>query len=202
MSLHEITMQNAQSLNTVRASREEGIIEMHVNELNQLFNSLDPSPFFEKELDRNAEENLVRSAQDLPAKSPKAVVVVLSKPSGIPAENQLLSEAIHAHFSRQGRRLRRQLRALLRRGWLNLGIGLTFLAACLIGGQIALRFMGDSPVARVIQESLLICGWVAMWNPLEIFLYDWWPILSLRRLYDRLSKVRVHIMYSSISSFR
>jgi hypothetical protein len=26
-------------------------------------------------------------------------------------------------------------------------------------------------------------GWVAMWRPIEIFLYDWWPISRrLRRL--------------------
>ena len=27
----------------------------------------------------------------------------------------------------------------------------------------------------LIKESLIISGWVALWRPLEIFLYDWWP---------------------------
>jgi hypothetical protein len=26
----------------------------------------------------------------------------------------------------------------------------------------------------VIEESLLIFGWVANWRPIEIFLSDWW----------------------------
>ena len=180
---------------------DDCIVEIHINELTQLFNSLDPSPFYEKELDRDAEEYLVRSARDLPTKSLKAVVVFLGEPSRIPDEERMLSEAIHVHFSRQGRRLRRELRELLHRGWLNLGIGLTFLAACLIGGQVILQLMDESPIARVVQESLLICGWVAMWNPLEIFLYDWWPILGQCHIYDRLSRIHVRIVYNSVSGF-
>jgi hypothetical protein len=34
-----------------------------------------------------------------------------------------------------------------------------------------------------------------MWRPLEIFLYDWWPILGQQRLYDRLSRIAVRIVH-------
>jgi hypothetical protein len=34
----------------------------------------------------------------------------------------------------------------------------------------------------IIRESLLIGGWVAMWRPMEILLYDWWPIRAEARL--------------------
>jgi hypothetical protein len=43
----------------------------------------------------------------------------------------------------------------------------------------------------MIEESFLILGWVANWRPLEIFLYDWWPITRRRDLYQRLSKAIV-----------
>jgi len=33
-----------------------------------------------------------------------------------------------------------------------------------------------------------------MWRPLEIFLYDWWPILGQRRVYDRLSRIPVRLL--------
>ena len=29
-----------------------------------------------------------------------------------------------------------------------------------------------------------------MWRPLEIFLYDWWPIRAEGRLFDRLAAIR------------
>jgi hypothetical protein len=62
--------------------------------------------------------------------------------------------------------------------WISLGIVLAFLGACLIGGEIVSETIGRTHIARVLQESLVIGGWVAMWRPLEILLYDWWPILA------------------------
>jgi hypothetical protein len=45
----------------------------------------------------------------------------------------------------------------------------------------------------------VIGGWVAMWRPLEIFLYDWWPIQAERKLFDRLSIMPVRITFKSLS---
>ena len=57
-----------------------------------------------------------------------------------------------------------------------------------------------SQLAQVISESLVIGGWVAMWRPLEIFLYDWWPIRNERRIYDRLSRMPVRIVCTGLIS--
>jgi hypothetical protein len=35
-----------------------------------------------------------------------------------------------------------------------------------------------------------------MWRPMEIFLYDWWPILAAAKLFDRLSSMPVGIAYT------
>jgi hypothetical protein len=52
-------------------------------------------------------------------------------------------------------------------------------------------------LGEVLRESLLIGGWVAMWRPTELFLYEWWPIRSEARLFDRLSVMPVRIEYTS-----
>jgi hypothetical protein len=90
--------------------------------------------------------------------------------------------------------LRRDLRRLLRRGEISLGIGVAFLAVFFILAQVLGRLMGESGLATLFREGLIIVGWVAMWRPLEIFLYDWWPIVGQRRLYDRLSGIGVRIV--------
>jgi hypothetical protein len=77
-----------------------------------------------------------------------------------------------------------------------LAIGLTFLAAALAGSASVVRVLGEGPMATVFRESLVIGGWVAMWRPLEMFLYDWWPLLGERRFYDRLGRMAVQIVYS------
>jgi hypothetical protein len=44
-----------------------------------------------------------------------------------------------------------------------------------------------------VSESLIIGGWVALWRPMEIFLYDWWPIAAEARLFDRLAAMPVSL---------
>jgi hypothetical protein len=51
--------------------------------------------------------------------------------------------------------------------------------------------MPDGPYATLIEESVVIGGWVALWQPINIFLYDWWPIRRLVKLYDRLARAEV-----------
>jgi hypothetical protein len=38
---------------------------------------------------------------------------------------------------------------------------------------------------------LTIGGWVAMWRPMQIFLYDWWPLQKQISLYKRLSHAHI-----------
>ena len=60
--------------------------------------------------------------------------------------------------------------------------------------------MGEGQWPTLLRESLLIGGWVAMWKPLEIFLYDWWPILGERRIQDRLSRIKTRIVCAASRS--
>jgi hypothetical protein len=79
---------------------------------------------------------------------------------------------------------------------ISLGIGVAFLAVFFIIAQVIGRLLGENSLATLFREGLLIVGWVAMWRPLEIFLYDWWPIVGERRLSDRLSAIHVRIVPS------
>ena len=33
-------------------------------------------------------------------------------------------------------------------------------------------------------EGFLIAGWVSLWHPVEILLYEWWPISRRIRIYE------------------
>jgi hypothetical protein len=60
--------------------------------------------------------------------------------------------------------------------------------------------LGESRFATVIREGVIIGGWVAMWRPIEIFLYEWWPIRDEARLFDRLSAMMVRVVPTGASS--
>ena len=110
-----------------------------------------------------------------------------------PAElNALVGDAIRNHFRYRAETKHRQYRALMARGRTSLTVGLAFYALCFLVGQALVR-VTDSPVAELGQESLLIGGWVAMWRPLEIFLYDSWELRRQERELIRLSHMVVQV---------
>ena len=176
------------------------MIEVHVGDVRQLFNSIDPSPFRNKDLDREAEEFIVGWARDLPRDAPLALVVDLDREAGLPDEAAVLRDAIHEFFRQRGETYRRRLRELLRRGRTSLLIGLTALAAAIAIGDFLATIMKTSQIGEFVRESLTIGGWVSMWRPLEIFLYDWWPIRSEAQLSDRLATMPVRIRYLNVKS--
>jgi hypothetical protein len=57
--------------------------------------------------------------------------------------------------------------------------------------------MGQGPLATVIRESLLIGGWVAMWRPMDFFLYELWIMRRELRIYQWLSRAAVRIVYAA-----
>ncbi len=171
------------------------IIEVRVAELRQLFNAIDPSPFNERDLDPRAEEFIVGWSRDFPADAALALVVYLDRPAGETDEAALLRDAIHEFFRQRAAGSRRSLRQLFHRGRISLAIALGFLAlSILIGDRIARLYPGNH-LAGIMREGFLIGGWVAMWRPIEVFLYDWWPIRADARLFDRLSTMPVRIAY-------
>src|SRR5215467_10728948 len=101
------------------------VIEVHVSELKQLFNAIDPSPFRERDLDPKAEEFIVSWARDVPRDASLALRVYLDRQAGLPDEAAILRDAIHEYFSQRAMATRRQLRLLFRVGRTSLAIGIS-----------------------------------------------------------------------------
>jgi hypothetical protein len=72
-------------------------------------------------------------------------------------------------------------------------IALAFVALTITATRLAAASWLLTGFGRILDESLLIVGWVAMWRPLEIFLYDWWPIRAEARLFERLATMPVRV---------
>jgi len=179
------------------SAADPGSIRVCVRELMQIFNAIDPSPFAERDLNDEAERFIVSWARDLPADAPLTLTVEVSRPTPLRDPGPPVQEAVHVFFARRAETAGRELRALLRRGRTSLVIGLVFLTVCVLAGDLAATWMHDGRFADVLREGLTVAGWVAMWRPMEIFLYNWWPLASDRRLYARLSDMPVEIKATS-----
>ena len=147
--------------------------------------------FVSATLTRVREEFIVEWARDLPRDARLALLVHLERSAGQADEAPLLGESIHQYFKQRAMDSRRRPTKLFRRGRISLMIALVFLGASIAVGDAVASFLRDTHFAEIIREGLLIGGWVAMWRPLEVFLYDWWPIRAEARLFDRLRTMPV-----------
>src|SRR5690348_18450476 len=86
------------------------VIEVHLGELKQLFNAIDPSPFRDRDLDPKAEEFIVGWAKDLPRDASLALIVDLDREAGLPDEAAVLRDAIHEFFRHRAQTYRQRPR--------------------------------------------------------------------------------------------
>lgn len=160
-------------------------LELRLRELAQLFNSMDPAPFLERDLDRDAEHYIESWAMKYPPASRFHITLHLQQQPSQTEPERSIADAIHNYFRYKAELARRELRQLLRQGRTSLLIGLAFLAACLAAANAIVPGTNGHLLA-IGREGLTIIGWVAMWRPIQIFLYDWWPVLRRRRTYQSL----------------
>jgi hypothetical protein len=175
------------------------LIEIHVSELGQIFNSLDPTPFRKRDLDPDAEEFIAGWAREIPGDKPLGLLIHTDNQAAAQDAEDTVRHAVRDYFAQRATVTRQRLRLLFRRGRTSLLIGLICLAASVLGGDVVEGALRATRFGGIARESLLIGGWVAMWRPLEVFLYDWWPIRAEARLFDRLSDMTVRVRASNKS---
>lgn len=167
-------------------------LDLSVRELPQLFNSLDPTPFLNKDLDRDCEAYIENWALQLPDNSHLHLTIHVEQATSLEQASELVADALHNFYAYKVELVRGQLRQLLRQGRTNLAIGIAFLALCLILAELIDTLIAGHP-ARIARETLTIIGWVALWRPAQTFLYDWWPVRNRIRVFENLRFARVTV---------
>lgn len=168
-------------------------LDLHVAVQKQLFNSMDPAPFRKRDLDPVVSAYIVDWAEEAPQRATLGLRVTLTDEPASAADAALLRAAVHENFNRRVAGTRRELRRLFRDGRISLAIGLGFLAIAIAISEAVGGLIANEHYALLVQESVVIGGWVALWHPINIFLYDWWPIRASAKLYERLSRADVQL---------
>lgn len=174
-----------------RGAHLEGPIQLRVRNIGQIFHTLDPLPFRERDLDAGVEEYIVGWAGEIAGDHEISIIVHLPTREAQRDEALHIEAAMRNYFAYRAKVLGWDLRDLFRTGRVSLAIGLAVLAACIVLGKGASGLLGTGYLGRFFDEGLIILGWVANWRPVEIFLYDWWPLARRRQLYRRLALARV-----------
>ncbi len=172
------------------------LIELELHSMMQIFNSLDPAPFHEKELDEDAEVYIYNIVGEFPLKKPLEIIIHVP-PSEFNGETErTLKEAISNHFLYKKVLTEIDLRRFLQRGRRNMTIAVIFLFLCLLMIRFLSTFEGGLLIT-MLSEGLTIIGWVAMWEPIYVFLYGWWPIVQKRNIYRKILGMDVSVISGS-----
>jgi hypothetical protein len=172
---------------------EINAIEIRLSSIAQLFHSLDPSPFREKDLDKDAKDFIVNWARELHTDLPFIIIVHLPEKQVARPEAKEIGPAISGFFAYNAQEISLELKELFRVGRRSLAIGIAILIVSIGASQIVATNFEPRPLGRVLEESLILFAWVANWRPIEIFLYEWWPIARRRHLYRKLAAAKVEL---------
>jgi len=183
----------------VQLETGKGVIRLRVREISQLFNSLDPDPFIERDLDDDAARYIESWAREINHHGPLCLTVDIAEPKGHADQQQLIEAAVRNYYGQMVDLARNEFRELMRRGRSSLVIGLVVLAATMFAAHQATILLAGYDWGGLAAEGLMIGGWVAMWRPLEIFLYDWWPLRRKRLDLERLRDMRVVVNLPAIN---
>ena len=165
-----------------------GTIEIRIHSLAELFNAMDPSPLHARALTSSAEHYLISCAGTRRANA--SLQLLVHCPASLRAHGAEISDGIHEHFRRTHALGQREFKRRLR-----------LAAGALAGGVIILALsvglrgvLGDATgrgLGAGFSEGLLILGWVAMWRPIEILLYEHWDSHLDHAVLDRLAGIPV-----------
>ena len=167
-------------------------IEIELKSLMQIFNSFDPAPFHEKELDASAEVYIYNLVAEFPLKTPLELMIYLPSSETGKETGETLKEAIKNHFSYKNLLTDIELRRFLQRGRRNMAIAIVFLFLCLLIIGLLSTVEGGL-LKTMLSEGLTIIGWVAMWEPVNVFLYGWWPLVQKKNIYNKILGMDVKV---------
>ena len=159
-------------------------IDIKLRNADQLFDGRDPAPFHERDLDDDAVEYILGAVQELPPKARIKMVFWVGEALPPQISTDTFVEAVRSHFEYEVDKLRRRTREHVRQGEITLGAGLFVLTLFLTLAELT-HLLPSGTLRQILREGLVIIGWVAMWRPLDVLLYDWWPLVRQRRLCRR-----------------
>jgi hypothetical protein len=154
--------------------------------VSELFRAPEPEPFSGWP---ESASGIDRMLQQLRPHAARPVRVTLELPAAacVPGLEADTRAALHLYCDARIAGLDADGAAMRREGFIALGRGLLFMALCMLGAKITGEpAIIPTVVGRYLSEGFVIAGWVALWHPLDLLLYQRWPLRRDRALLQSL----------------
>lgn len=174
-------------------------IEVRIKSSQQLFDARDPAPFRERDLDDDFVEYIVSSVKEFSISTPLKIVIYVEENEIKDLPKDSIREAIRSYFSYKIDLQRGDLKTFIKRAQLFLLIGFLVLSSC-IGIAQSLKIPSPPGAIGILREGIVIFGWVSIWKPIELILFDWYPLFEKIRLYKKLLAMEIDIRFATTAS--
>ena len=177
--------------------QDNDIIELNIDikNIDDLLKSNGSIASIEESLSKSIEEYLFKAVKGYPT-SQKIKLLIIIKDSQRQWNDEEIASLVHSHFCYKVKETRIYLKEQFRQWGINFFIGILFLILCLIIGGILDKFTYIGMI-KIIKESLLIIGWVALWEPVSFILFGWRVINRDKNYYKKLCNVPIEIVEKS-----
>ncbi len=177
-----------------RSINGKKLVEIRVRSALQLFDARDPAPFRARDLDDDFAEYVMASAEEI-GSDPMKIVILVEEPENPEIKAEAITESIRSFLLYQIDLRRLQLTKLFRTVRLFLGIGLICVVICLFVARLVEESLHGTPHGQILREGLIIFGWVSLWKPFELILFDWYPMYDRIRLFRRLLATEIEVQF-------
>lgn len=180
--------------NRYRSQDGKSIIEVRIRSVSQLFDARDPAPFRDRDLDDDFVEYITSSAEELNHADAFKILIHIEEVANSQMESNTISDSIKDFFEYQVDLKSKQLTKVLKTGQLFLLFGIIFLFICLVVSDFfgTVHFLEET-YREFLKQGFIIMGWVAMWKPLELILFDWWPIYDKMKIYRKILASEIEV---------
>jgi len=169
-------------------SATSATVSIHVRNIAQMFNTLDPSPFWDRDLDREAAQFIEEELSEKLSAGVWHLHVYVQEGATMESDLQTAVEHYYKSLADSARRRLRDQMSTARLALLG-GVGI-FLVSMSVRAILKGALHG---VPQMLDEGLIILAWLALWRPAEMLVYEWVPLFRTRRLYQRLAGIRVQV---------
>jgi hypothetical protein len=171
-----------------RVEDGESIVDIKLASVERVFDNRDPAPFRERNLDPQLVEYLVGAAEDLVSHERFRIIFWLEQPCP-PGEIEV---PYRAHFEYELERIDRVRRRQRRAGWIALALAIVSIVVLVSLSELVARLIAGS-IGAGLKEGLVISGWVLMWRPIEVLVYDSIPWRRARHVLRRLVAMPIEV---------
>ncbi len=149
------------------------VVELSFKRVDQFFDPDDPSPVKSRDLTDDALLAMIAAIIDREPKKPVNYIIRFPAPQVTEEIESDLPKAVMTYFTYRCDGARRKLRVLMKKMKYGLIYGLSISTVLIIILIFLYSQITDQVLADIVIGAIVIFCWVALWDPIDIFLHQY-----------------------------